>query len=56
MLKEIVKVTPKHKFFKRTVGSLDESSFRYVFHQPNDVNREIILTVLAFDVPIRPAR
>jgi hypothetical protein len=29
----------------------DESAFRYVFAQPTDKNREITLTVLAFDIP-----
>ena len=29
-----------------------ETRFRYVFGHPNDANREIIVTVLAFDVPI----
>ncbi len=51
VLKKIAESTPKHKCYKRTMSNPDESSFRYVFHQPNDVNRELILTVLAFDVP-----
>lgn len=29
----------------------DETTFSYVFHQPSDKNREIILTVMAFDIP-----
>ena len=28
-----------------------ETIFTYVFHQPEDVNREIILTIMAFNVP-----
>jgi hypothetical protein len=28
-----------------------ETRFRFVFGHPNDSNREIIVTVLAFDVP-----
>jgi hypothetical protein len=51
VLTKIAESTPKHKFYKRTVGKLDESSFRYIFQQPNDKNREMTLTVLAFDVP-----
>jgi hypothetical protein len=42
---------PKHPNFKRELGRSDESTFRYVFIQPNDPNREIVLTVMAFDVP-----
>ena len=51
VLRKIEETTPKHENYKRTVGKPDESSYRYVFHQPNDKNRELILTVLAFDVP-----
>lgn len=40
-----------HKHFKRDLGKSDESSFRYVFSQPTDTNREIRLAVLAFDIP-----
>lgn len=29
----------------------NETTFSYVFHQPSDKNREIILTVMAFDIP-----
>lgn len=51
VLKKIAETTPTHKCYKRTANILDESSYRYIFHQPNDANRELILTVLAFDVP-----
>lgn len=51
VLTKIVESTPKHANYKRTVGKLDESSFRFVFHLPNDRNRELTLSVLAFDVP-----
>jgi hypothetical protein len=49
---KIDEATPNHKNYKRSLGKLDESSFRYIFHQPNDKNRELTLTVLVFDVPI----
>lgn len=29
----------------------NETTFSYVFHQPRDKNREIILTVMVFDIP-----
>ena len=51
VVEKIAEAAPKHPNYKRTVGKLDESSFRYVFHQPNDKNRELILTILAFDIP-----
>jgi hypothetical protein len=51
VINQIDEITPNHKHYKRSLGKLDESSFRYIFHQPNDKNRELTLTVLAFDVP-----
>jgi uncharacterized protein YdcH (DUF465 family) len=51
VLTKIAEIPPKHQNWKRTIGKLDETSFRYVFHLPHDRNRELTLTVLAFDVP-----
>jgi hypothetical protein len=51
VLAKIAEVCPKHPNFKRDLGKSDESTFRYIFAQPNDANREIMLSVLAFDVP-----
>ena len=51
ILNKIVEAVPKHKNYKRPFGKTDESSFRYIFHQPSDPNRELILSILAFDVP-----
>jgi len=51
VLKKISEIAPKHKYYKRTLAGSGESNFRYVFHRPNDPNREIIVTVMAFDVP-----
>jgi len=51
VLAKIAEIGPKHPNFKRDIGKSDESTFRYVFSQPNDVNREISLTVLTFDIP-----
>jgi hypothetical protein len=51
VVKKIEEIAPKHKCYKRRTGNSGESSFRFVFHQPNDPNREIILTIMAFDVP-----
>ncbi len=51
VLKKIEEATPKHKNYRRGGDKLDETTFRYVFGQPRDPNREITLTVLAFDVP-----
>ncbi|WP_263349978.1 GNAT family N-acetyltransferase [Acidicapsa acidisoli] len=51
VLAKIAETAPKHSGFKRDLGKEDESTFRYVFVQPNDSNREIALTVMAFDIP-----
>jgi hypothetical protein len=51
VLAKIDETAPKHCNFKRNLGKSDESTFRYVFAQPNDANREIMLAVMAFDIP-----
>ena len=51
VISKIAEAVPTHTNFKRDLGKSDESTFRYVFAQPNDANREIILTVMAFDIP-----
>jgi hypothetical protein len=51
VLEQISKATPTHPHYKRTVSS-SETVFRYVFGQPNDTNREVIVTILAFNVPV----
>ena len=40
-----------HPCFKRDLGKKSETFFRYVFHQPGDSNREVLLTIMAFDIP-----
>jgi hypothetical protein len=54
VLAKIAESTPKHPHFKRDLGKSDETTFRYMFVQPNDPNREITLTVMAFDIPTAP--
>lgn len=51
VLGKIAEMAPRHAHFKRDLGKSDESTFRYVFGQPNDTNREILLAVMAFDIP-----
>ena len=40
-----------HSNYKKSIGRQSETSFRYTFAHKNDANREMTLTVLAFDVP-----
>jgi hypothetical protein len=51
VLAGIAESAPKHANFKRDLGKTGESTFRYVFAQQGDKKREVMLTVMAFDVP-----
>lgn len=49
---EVIPDTVKtHSNFKKELGSGTDSQFRYLFGHRDDINREMVLTVLAFDVP-----
>jgi len=52
VLKQIPVTIHAHTNYKRLLDISGESRSRYILHQPSDANREIILTVLAFDVPV----
>ncbi|WP_084649858.1 hypothetical protein [Stappia stellulata] len=51
VLQKISEATQQHAQFKSGPKIENETCFRYVFGQRDDPNREVILTVLAFDVP-----
>jgi len=51
VLAKIPEVAEFHPCFKRKITIEAETIFRYVFHQPDDSNRELLLTILAFDIP-----
>lgn len=51
LLQKIGEAVPKHSNFKKDLGKKGESHFRYLFHQLGDTNREVTLSILAFDVP-----
>ncbi len=53
VLGKIAAAVPRHGCFKRDLGKTGDSTFRYVFHQKNDKNREFLLTVMAFDIPTK---
>jgi hypothetical protein len=54
VLGQIAATAEAHPCFKRRVSHPTESEWRYVFRNRDDPNREILLTVLAFDVPREP--
>jgi hypothetical protein len=51
VLTKIPQVIRGHPNFKRDVQFNSESGFRFVFHHKDDPQRELTLTVLAFEVP-----
>jgi hypothetical protein len=53
VLDKIEGITPEHSNFKKLVKKRDESSWAYLFGHKDDVNREISITVQAYNVPQR---
>jgi hypothetical protein len=51
VLKSILEATETHPNKKRGPEKLGETRFRYTFSNPKDANRELILTVMVFDIP-----
>jgi hypothetical protein len=51
VVKTILSATEKHPHKKRGPTKEGETRFKYVFGNPKDANRELFLTVLAFDIP-----
>lgn len=51
VLAKIPEVVKAHPNFKRELERGGESASRYVLHHQDDNNRELILTVLAFEIP-----
>lgn len=51
VLEKISSTVKSHQCYKREIESKEETEYRYTFHQLSDKNRELILTVMAFDIP-----
>jgi hypothetical protein len=51
VLGKIPEVAKSHPNFKRNMDYKSETGFRFVFGHRDDTNREIIVTVLVFEVP-----
>jgi len=56
VLTAIADTVKVHSNFKRELGGSTETTFRYCFSHKDDKNRELFLTILAFDVPQSSAR
>lgn len=51
VLQKIPSTVRSHSCYKRDYEIKGETVFRYIFHQPNDANRELTISVMAFNVP-----
>jgi hypothetical protein len=51
VLEKIPGVVTGHSAFKRELGQQGESQFRYILKHRDDPNRELVLAVMAFEVP-----
>ena len=51
VIDEIPETMTNHPNFKRDIGPTSETDFHYIFCHRDDLNRELTLTVMAFDIP-----
>jgi hypothetical protein len=51
VLEAIPETVEAHPCFKRFLRKVSETNFRYIFSNRDDSNREMVLSVIAFDVP-----
>jgi hypothetical protein len=53
VLKQIKPVVEKHKSFVRFVKQKSETEFRFILRHKDDPQRELTLTVLVFNIPVK---
>jgi hypothetical protein len=51
VLQKIESAIPNHKNYKKRVQKENASNLKYLFHHNDDKNRELYLSVLAFEIP-----
>ena len=51
VLAQIPNIVKSHPNFKSQTEFKSETGFRFVLHHKNDKNRDLLLTIIAFDVP-----
>jgi hypothetical protein len=56
VLEKIPDAISSHPHFKQQLDYQNETGFRFVFRQKNDLSRDITVSVLVFDVPIEEAK
>ncbi|WP_201782254.1 hypothetical protein [Ardenticatena maritima] len=54
VLDAIPNTIEEHPNYKRSISQVSDTGFRYVMSHRNDPSREMLLTVLVFDVPKQP--
>ncbi|MBA3387229.1 MAG: hypothetical protein H0T95_11540 [Chthoniobacterales bacterium] len=54
VIRQVPTTVAAHACFKRAAGHRGETEWKFVFRNRDDINRELILSVLAFDVPREP--
>jgi hypothetical protein len=53
VIEKIIETVPQHSCYKRELACRGETHLRYAFHQPGDLNRDVQVAVLVFDIPRR---
>ena len=51
VLEKIKEVSPQHRLYKSGPKIEGETRFRFVFGQNSDPNREVVITIIVFDIP-----
>lgn len=51
ILRKIPEIVNKHSCYKRKLEISGETRSRYKLHHPDDLNREFLLTIMAFNIP-----
>ena len=51
VLKKVELSTKEHPNFKKEIDYPRETGFRYKFRHPDDINREVFVTVLVIEIP-----
>ncbi len=53
IVNQIPDILEKHPNFKRKTQFVSESGFRFIMSNKDDANKEVVLTILLFNVPIK---
>ena len=51
LLQKIPEIVKAYPTFNRILPNRSETGFRFILHHPEDINRELYLTIQVFEVP-----